>query len=156
MSSGMSAPLVESCHHGHYAAQRKFGRGRRFDRIDLRLRDGISLDDGRAGFSLRSDQALKLNRLRRGRHLESLLQTYSLGTSISSLFALIIGMFIIYNSFSIAIAAPSGDRHPSCLGATRSWSPVVPVGEPDCRFVGFCMVLVGMDWLPVLRATSGR
>jgi len=105
-----------------YAAQQMFGRGRRFDRIDLRLREGVSLDVGRAriqsalgpGFEVEPPSA-------RGQHLESLLQTYSLGTSISSLFAMIIGMFIIYNSFSIAIT----QRRPEigilrALVATRS------------------------------------
>jgi len=105
-----------------YAAQQMFGRGRRFDRIDLRLREGVSLDEGRTriqsalgpGFEVEPPSA-------RGQHLESLLQTYSLGTSISSLFAMIIGMFIIYNSFSIAIT----QRRPEigilrALGATRS------------------------------------
>jgi putative ABC transport system permease protein len=105
-----------------YAAQQMFGRGRRFDRIDLRLREGMTLDAGRAriqsalgpGFEVEPPSA-------RGQHLESLLQTYSLGTSISSLFAMIIGMFIIYNSFSIAIT----QRRPEigilrALGATRS------------------------------------
>src|SRR6185436_18664734 len=72
-----------------YAAQQMFGRGRRFDRIDLRLREGISIEEGRAriqtalgpGFEVEPPSA-------RGQHLESLLQTYSLGTSISSLFAM--------------------------------------------------------------------
>src|SRR5262249_36880018 len=31
-----------------YAAQKVFGRGRRFDRIDIGLREGLSLDEGTA------------------------------------------------------------------------------------------------------------
>src|SRR5688572_12126624 len=31
-----------------YAAQQVFGRGRRFDRIDLRLREGVLIEEGRA------------------------------------------------------------------------------------------------------------
>ena len=32
-----------------YAAQQVFGRGRRFDRIDLKLREGVAVDDGAGG-----------------------------------------------------------------------------------------------------------
>jgi putative ABC transport system permease protein len=105
-----------------YAAQQMFGRGRRFDRVDLRAREGITLEQCRLslqaalgpGFDVEPPAA-------RGQHFEALLQSYSLGTAISSLFALIIGMFIIYNSFSIAVT----QRRPEigilrALGATQS------------------------------------
>jgi len=87
-----------------YAAQRVFGRGRRFDRIDLKLKDGVSIDAGRAalrktlgvGFDVEQPSA-------RGQQLESTLAVYAISMNISSVFALFIGMFIIYNSFSIAV-----------------------------------------------------
>ena len=43
-----------------------------------------------------------------------MIASFSLMMSVSSLFALFIGMFIIYNSFAIAVTrAPIGDRHPA-------------------------------------------
>jgi putative ABC transport system permease protein len=104
-----------------YAAQQVLGRGRRFDRIDLRARDGVTVEQCQAaleaalgpGFEVQPPSA-------RGQHFEALLQSYSLAMSISSLFALIVGMFIIYNSFAIAVT----QRRPEigilrALGATR-------------------------------------
>src|SRR5918994_1822558 len=62
-----------------YAAQQVFGRGRRFDRIDLEPPAS------------------------RGQQLEATLAVYAISMNVSSVFALFIGMFIIYNSFSIAV-----------------------------------------------------
>ncbi|HMC60299.1 MAG TPA: ABC transporter permease, partial [Candidatus Solibacter sp.] len=104
-----------------YAAQKVFGRGRRFDRIDIGLQDGLALAQGEAaiakllgpGFTVEPPSG-------RGRQFESLLGIYSIAVGISSLFALFIGMFIIYNSFAIAVT----QRRPEigilrALGATR-------------------------------------
>ena len=87
-----------------YAAQQVFGRGRRFDRIDLTLDDEVPVAEGRAaiqaalgvGFDVEAPSA-------RGQQLESTLAVYAISMNISSVFALFIGMFIIYNSFSIAV-----------------------------------------------------
>ena len=87
-----------------YAVQQVLGRGPRFDRIDLKAKDGVSLADCRAavqqalgpGFEVEPPSS-------RGQHFDALMGAYSTATSLTSLFALIVGMFIIYNSFSIAV-----------------------------------------------------
>jgi putative ABC transport system permease protein len=87
-----------------YAAQQVFGRGRHFDRIDLTLKEGVSIQLGQAalqkalgvGFDVEQPSA-------RGQQLESTLAVYAISMNVSSVFALFIGMFIIYNSFSIAV-----------------------------------------------------
>src|SRR5262245_58685953 len=104
-----------------YAAQQELGRGRRFDRIDIRSKDDITLEQCQAairaalgpGFEVEAPSA-------RGRHFEGLLRSYSAAMSISSLFALIVGMFIIYNSFSIAVTHRRSEIGIlRALGATR-------------------------------------
>ena len=88
-----------------YAAQHMFGRGRTFDRIDVGLKDGVHLTDGQQqlralvgpGFDVQPPSS-------RGQQFESIMASYSLLMGMSSAFALFIGMFIIYNSFSIAVS----------------------------------------------------
>ena len=87
-----------------YAAQQVFGRGRRFDRIDLKLRDGLAVEDGQA--SIRNALGVGFDvdpPASRSQQLESTLAVYAISMNVSSVFALFIGMVIIYNSFSIAV-----------------------------------------------------
>jgi putative ABC transport system permease protein len=104
-----------------YAAQFVFGRGRKFDRIDVALRDGVTLEEGRRaiqkllgpGFQVEPPSS-------RGQQFESVLRVYAISMNLTSLFALVIGMFIIFNSFAIAVT----ERRPEigilrALGATR-------------------------------------
>jgi putative ABC transport system permease protein len=87
-----------------YAAQLVFGKGRRFDRIDLRAREGVTPEECRkavqgelgSGFEVEAPSS-------RTERFAALMQSYRLATQISSLFALVVGMFIIYNSFAIAV-----------------------------------------------------
>ncbi len=88
-----------------YAAQMVFGRGRRFDRIDLAVSEGVEPAAGREvivralgpGYEVETPAG-------RGRQIDSVLRVYSFTANINSAFALFIGMFIIYNSFAIAVA----------------------------------------------------
>src|SRR5688572_19646659 len=105
-----------------YAAQHILGSGRRFDRIDVRARDGVSVEQCQAalraalgaGFEVEPPSA-------RGRQFEALLRSYSAAMTVSSLFALIVGMFIIYNSFAIAVTHRRSEIGIlRALGATRS------------------------------------
>ena len=87
-----------------YAAQQVFGRGRRFDRIDLKLREGVAVETGQA--AIRKELGVGFDvepPASRGQQLESTLAVYAISMNVSSVFALFIGMFIIYNSFSIAV-----------------------------------------------------
>jgi putative ABC transport system permease protein len=105
-----------------YAAQQVFGRGRRFDRIDLKVKDGIAIEQGRAtiqralgvGFTVEPPAS-------RGQQLESTLAVYAISMNVSSVFALFIGMFIIYNSFAIAVTQRRSEIGIlRALGAPRS------------------------------------
>ncbi len=87
-----------------YAAQKMFGRGRTFDRVDIGLKPGYSITSAErelqamlgSGFQIEPPSG-------RGQQFEAMLAAYSMMVNISSLFALFIGMFIIYNSFAIAV-----------------------------------------------------
>src|SRR6202034_2074305 len=87
-----------------YAAQKVFGRGRKFDRIDLAVREGANIEDVRtklrallgAGFQVQEPSA-------RAQQFDSISRVYTLTANVTSVFALFIGMFIIYNTFQIAV-----------------------------------------------------
>jgi len=104
-----------------YAAQLVFGRGRRFDRIDLALQEGVAPDAGRAAVARAIGGGYQVEApSSRGQQIDSVLRVYSFTANLNSAFALFIGMFIIYNSFSIAVAQR---RHEigvlRALGASR-------------------------------------
>jgi putative ABC transport system permease protein len=104
-----------------YAAQQVFGRGRRFDRIDVRLKDDSSLEDGKAILRQLLGPGFQVDLpATRGHQFDSLLHVYFFMVNVTSLFALLIGLFIIYNTFAVAVT----ERRPEigvlrALGAMR-------------------------------------
>jgi putative ABC transport system permease protein len=87
-----------------YAAQLAFGRGRTFDRIDLAVKRGMDVAEVQRKLSALLGPGFEIQPpASRGRQAETMLQGYGVMVSISSLFALFIGVFIIYQSFAIAV-----------------------------------------------------
>ncbi len=114
-----------------YAAQRMFGRGRSFDRIDIGLKPGHTLAEAErelqallgSGFQVEPPSG-------RGQQFEAMLAAYSTMVGVSSLFALFIGMFIIYNSFAIAVTQRRSEIGIlRALGATRAQIRWLFLGE---------------------------
>ena len=114
-----------------YAAQKMFGRGRTFDRVDVGLKPGHSVADAErelqslvgSGFQIQPPSG-------RGQQFEAMLAAYSMMVNISSLFALFIGMFIIYNSFAIAVTQRRSEIGIlRALGATRAQIRWLFLGE---------------------------
>jgi putative ABC transport system permease protein len=87
-----------------YSAQMVFGRGRKFDRIDLTLRRDVPLETGKQRLQQYLGAGLLVDSpASRGQQFEAMSQVYSLSANVTSLFALFIGLFLIYNTFSIAV-----------------------------------------------------
>ncbi|HZU23917.1 MAG TPA: FtsX-like permease family protein [Bryobacteraceae bacterium] len=114
-----------------YNAEKVFGRGRRFDRIDVAVKDGQRVEDVQrriqaalgSGFTVEQPSA-------RGEQFESVSRIYSLSANITSAFALFIGMFIIYNTFSIAVTQRRSEIGIlRALGASRAQIRALFLGE---------------------------
>src|SRR5580700_7581835 len=114
-----------------YAAQKVFGRGRKFDRIDLALKDGAHLEAVQAklgallgaGFQVQVPSA-------RAQQFDSISRVYTLSANVTSVFALFIGMFIIYNTFQIAVTQRRSEIGIlRALGATRRQIRTLFLGE---------------------------
>jgi putative ABC transport system permease protein len=105
-----------------YAAQKMFGRGRTFDRIDLGVAPGRTLAECARDVQERIGRGfLVAPPASRGQHFEAMLAAHSLMMGACSLFALFIGMFIIYNSFAIAVTERRSEIGIlRALGATRA------------------------------------
>lgn len=99
-----------------YAAQELFGRGRRFDRLELRLSDGVSLEAGRRAVAAALGSGVRVETpQRRGEQLERLISNFTAGFNITSGFALGIGTFLIFNAFTVSVSRRRRD-----VGTLRS------------------------------------
>jgi putative ABC transport system permease protein len=105
-----------------YAAQFVFGRGRKFDRIDLAVAPGTDVAEVQASLQSQLGSAFQVQApSTRGQSFQSLLRIYQYMIYFSSAFALAIGMFIIYNAFAIAVTQRRGEIGLlRALGATRA------------------------------------
>jgi len=105
-----------------YAAQKVFGRGRKFDRVDLALEDGVTLAAAQAKLAAALGPGYQIEPpSSRGQQFEATSHIYALASNITSVFALFIGMFIIYNTFAIAVTQRRSEIGIlRALGATRS------------------------------------
>jgi putative ABC transport system permease protein len=114
-----------------YAAQKMFGRGRTFDRIDLAVAPGRTIAEAEAELGAMLGPGFRVEPPSgRGQQFEAMLEAYSMMVGISSLFALFIGMFIIYNSFAIAVTQRRSEIGIlRALGATRGQIRRLFLGE---------------------------
>jgi len=114
-----------------YSAQKVFGRGRRFDRIDLAVRETASIDRVREDLSAALGPGFQVEPPAvRGQHLESMARAFSRTVDLTGCFALLVGVFIIHNTFAVAVVR----RRPEigvlrALGATRAQVRNLFLGE---------------------------
>jgi putative ABC transport system permease protein len=114
-----------------YAAQKMFGRGRTFDRIDLAVRPGTDVDTVARGLKRALGPGFEVQPpASRGQQAESMLAGYTTMIQITSAFALFIGMFIIYSAFTTAVTQRRSEIGIlRALGASRAQIWWLFVGE---------------------------
>jgi len=140
-----------------YAAQYVFGRGRKFDRIDLAAVEGARVEDLQAALQQALGPGFEVEPpASRGRSLESLARVYTFMLRFSSAFALVIGTFIIYNAFAIAVTQRRKEIGIlRALGATRRQIAALFIGESAVAgAIGSVVGLVAGAWLAGLIASG--
>jgi len=139
-----------------YAAQKVFGMGRRFDRIDIALEDGVTLAQGQASLRKLLGPGFEVDPpAGRGQHFESLMSVYAMTMNIASLFALFIGTFIIYNSFAIAVTQRRSEIGIlRALGATRGQIRTLFLGESAIAGLAGSAVGIGFGLLMAQGLTA--
>lgn len=87
-----------------YSAQVVFGRGHNFDRIDLMNAPGAAVNDLQQRLRARLPAGIEVMRPEmKGQSLENAVTAMRLGMLITSFIALLVGVYIIFNSFTIAV-----------------------------------------------------
>jgi putative ABC transport system permease protein len=87
-----------------YSAQFVFDRGRFFDRIDVALDEGVKTAAVVSQIEARLGPGFKIEPpLRRGKQTESLMEAFAQTLFFSSIMALLVGLFLIFNAFSVSV-----------------------------------------------------
>jgi putative ABC transport system permease protein len=87
-----------------YSAQVVFDRGHNFDRIDLVNAPGVSVSDLQKRLQARLPPGIEVERPEtKGQSLENAVAAMRIGMMITSFIALLVGLYIIFNSFTIAV-----------------------------------------------------
>jgi putative ABC transport system permease protein len=87
-----------------YSAQVVFARGHNFDRIDLTNAPGVAVDQLQKRLQARLPVGIEVTRPEmKGQALENAVTAMRLGMMITSFIALLVGVYIIFNSFTIAV-----------------------------------------------------
>jgi putative ABC transport system permease protein len=113
------------------AAQLAFDRLGRLDRVDVRIPDGASIDDAEREISARLPEGLDVERpSRRGRQVEKMLEAFHFNLTALSYIALLVGLFLIYNTVSISVIARREEIGTlRALGTTRQTILALFLGE---------------------------
>jgi putative ABC transport system permease protein len=87
-----------------FNAQFVFNRGRNFDRIDLMNEPEVTVADLQQRLRARLRNGIEVERpTARGQALENTVSAMNIGMTVTSFVALLVGTFIIFNTFTIAV-----------------------------------------------------
>jgi putative ABC transport system permease protein len=88
------------------AAQLAFDRLGRLDRIDVRLHEALDVADALPAIAARLPEGLHAQRpARRGEQVERMLAAFHMNLTALSWIALIVGLFLVYNTITISVVA---------------------------------------------------
>ncbi|HIM14552.1 MAG TPA: FtsX-like permease family protein [Acidobacteria bacterium] len=131
------------------AAQWALNRLGQIDRIDVRLTDGISIDQAEQEIATRLPDGLGVRRPeRRGAEVERMLRAFHFNLTALSFIALLVGLFLVYNTVSVSVITR---RHEIGLlrtvGAGRSTIVRLFLGEATLLAVAGSAIGAPLGWL---------
>jgi putative ABC transport system permease protein len=86
------------------SAQQALDRFGRVDRIEVRLTDAVAIDDAESAIAQRLPAGLSVQRpAQRGEQVEHMLAAFHLNLTALSYVALLVGLFLVYNTVSVAV-----------------------------------------------------
>lgn len=92
------------------AAQLAFDRIGRLDRIELRVRPGVSIAEAEHSIAARLPAGLQVQRpSRRGEQVETMLRAFQFNLAALSYIALLVGLFLVYNTVAVSVIARRGE-----------------------------------------------
>lgn len=114
-----------------FAAQIAFGRGRRFDQIDVVPAQGVDVEVLKRRLERALAGKVHVTRpIRRSQEAERLMAGFKLGLSLIGLVAMFVGAFVVYNALAIAVVQRRQEIGIwRALGATRRQILWVFLGE---------------------------
>lgn len=84
--------------------QEAFGKGRRFDRIDVAIDKSVGLDAMKERLRKVVGPTIEVDSPdRRGQSVETMVRSFQLGLNLGSAVALLVGVFLVYNTVSIGV-----------------------------------------------------
>ncbi|MBL9038469.1 MAG: ABC transporter permease [Archangium sp.] len=86
------------------SAQEAFARGRTFDRVDIARSPDVELDELQKRVQAALGPTFEVERPdRRGQSVETMVRSFQLGLNLGSAVALVVGIFLVYNTVSIGV-----------------------------------------------------
>ncbi|MGA9525215.1 MAG: FtsX-like permease family protein, partial [Myxococcaceae bacterium] len=86
------------------SAQVAFGRDRHIDRVDVAVDPAVELEEMKARLAAVVGPSFEIERpSRRGGSVEKMVRSFQLGLNLASAVALLVGVFLVYNTISIGV-----------------------------------------------------
>ena len=130
------------------AAQLALGRLGRVDRVDVRLADGLDVAAAQQAIADRLPPGLTVQRPeRRGAQVEKMLAAFHFNLTALSYVALLVGMFLVYNTVSVAVITRRAEIGMlRTVGASRRVVLALLLGEAAGLALVGCALGVPLGW----------
>ena len=121
----------------------------RLDRVDVRLADGVDVAVAERGIAERLPPGLTVRRpSARGAEVERMLRAFHFNLTALSLIALLVGLFLVYNTVSVSVIARRAEIGTlRTLGATRAAVAALFLGEAAALAAVGCVLGAPLGWL---------